>query len=287
MNKEEMVGNPKVMPEIIQEMIRFGKEYQPSEEIQTLASNFLECAKQDLASCKILYQEKQFSQSTYHLQQAVEKTTKSYVLYWWKFNQKDMKIIKHDSLNAFLMLLDRMSKYVDIAKKMYPALKTDNSDVKNILKDEKKRIELAKADYKVFQAMFKLFDDTKIAFENALNNVQEILAPFNISKSLKIGLKDTSSKEINKLVNGKSNSEILKTFFNRESTLNFLNKNLDFCLLYTIAGMTFPHEEYTRYPDKEIKPTDYTMDLGIVKATPELINHMERIIHDIEITIGK
>jgi hypothetical protein len=44
---------------------------------------------------------------------------------------------------------------------------------------------------------------------------------------------------------------------------------------------TFPHEAFSRYPNREVRPSEYTKDLGIVKATPELIKHLEQIINEI------
>jgi hypothetical protein len=51
-----------------------------------------------------------------------------------------------------------------------------------------------------------------------------------------------------------------------------------FIRLYLLTCITFPHEEFTRYHDKEIKPKDYDTNLGIVKVMPELWNATESTI---------
>ncbi|MBN2602599.1 MAG: hypothetical protein JXA91_00510 [Candidatus Thermoplasmatota archaeon] len=59
-------------------------------------------------------------------------------------------------------------------------------------------------------------------------------------------------------------------------------------MLYIIASFTFPHEQFTRYPDMEMTPFEYTKELGIVQATSMLITHLERIIVNLEKSmIGK
>jgi HEPN domain-containing protein len=286
MKKEILVANPEVMPEVVNSLMQFIMRYTPDKKMITLADDLLKCAKTDLAACKILYKERLFSQSTYHLQQAAEKASKVMFLNFGMFSKKDMRNISHNSLNGYLMLIDKMADYVGKIKKMYPDLKTDTADAQSISKDEKKRMELALTNYKGIKAMLKVFDDIKTAFKEKLNDVEGLLSPYSISKSLKNASKDTTFDSANKLLKGKSNSQILKKYYNPDSSMNFLYDSLDFCMLFIIASLTFPHEEYTRYPDKEIKPTNYTKNMGIVKATPEIITHLERIIKNMEKTYG-
>ncbi|TRZ94399.1 MAG: HEPN domain-containing protein [Dehalococcoidia bacterium] len=52
--------------------------------------------------------------------------------------------------------------------------------------------------------------------------------------------------------------------------------------LYILACVTFPHEEFSRYGDKEVKPSEYTSDLGIVKAMPEVWTELETTIDAIQ-----
>lgn len=54
----------------------------------------------------------------------------------------------------------------------------------------------------------------------------------------------------------------------------FAVMNKDFLMaalrLYVLSMLTFPHEEYSRYADRMVKPSEYTPELGIV-ATMESI----------------
>jgi len=43
-----------------------------------------------------------------------------------------------------------------------------------------------------------------------------------------------------------------------------------FIKLYLLTCITFPHAEFARYHDREIKSKDYDPNLGIVKVMPEL-----------------
>jgi hypothetical protein len=55
-----------------------------------------------------------------------------------------------------------------------------------------------------------------------------------------------------------------------------------FVSLYTLALITFPHEEFTRYPDREIKPSQYTENLGVVSEFNALMDRVEGIYKYIE-----
>jgi hypothetical protein len=49
-----------------------------------------------------------------------------------------------------------------------------------------------------------------------------------------------------------------------------------FIKMYLIAAMTYPHESYTRYPDRAIKPSQYTKELGIVQVAPEVFTLVDK-----------
>ena len=282
MKKENFKINPNFMSDVITKQFQHVFYHRPNKILLALADDFIRCAKEDLDSCKILYENKKYAHSTYFLQQAAEKTSKAFVLYFGKFTKNDMFTISHNSLKAFIMLLDRMSDYTADINSLYPNLKTDPSGLKKILKDPEKRIEITRAKYEVFKVIFKLNEDHKNNLKNSLEDINSLLKPFNLKKILQKSFKDLSLEEYNKEINNKDSSQILEEYFNKKNTLSFLYNSLDFALLYIIATYTFPHARFTRYPDQEIKPWEYTQDMGIVKATPELIFHLRRIIKNIE-----
>ncbi len=67
-----------------------------------------------------------------------------------------------------------------------------------------------------------------------------------------------------------------------------MNKDLVMAMLrlYLLSGLTFPHEQYPRYPDSGVvKPKEYTAELGIIAAietvwaeTDAAISGVQRII---------
>lgn len=67
-----------------------------------------------------------------------------------------------------------------------------------------------------------------------------------------------------------------------------MNKDLVMAMLrlYLLSGLTFPHEQYPRYPDSGVvKPKEYTAELGIIDAietvwaeTEAAISEVQRII---------
>jgi HEPN domain-containing protein len=282
MKKQNFKVNPEFMSDVLTKQFEHIFYHRPNKILLKLSDDFIKCAKEDLESCKLLYANKKYAHSTYFLQQAAEKTTKGFVLYFGKFTKNDMYTIRHNSVKAFIMLLDRMENLTFSMKSLYPSIKTDSSYLKKILKDSKKRVELAKSNYEIFKLMFKFQNNCHKKLKNSLEDIHTLLAPYDISKTLQKSLKDLSLDEMNEEIKNQDSSEILKKHFNKENTLNFLNRAIYFALLYLIAAYTFPHADFTRYPDRDIKPWEYTQEMGIVKATPELILQLKKIIKNLE-----
>jgi hypothetical protein len=55
--------------------------------------------------------------------------------------------------------------------------------------------------------------------------------------------------------------------------------------LEAIAILTFPHYNFTRYPDGEMKPGDYTEDTGIVRVTPDIIENLMLMINLLKLSV--
>lgn len=268
--------------ELFQYFLQYLQRYRIDKETKKLAEDLLLIAKDDLEACEILYKNEKYPHSIEKLLLSVEKASKSYVLHIGNFSKKDMRRIGHKSVDAYVKLLDRMGGYTDIVKKMYPEIKTDTSDIKDLIADKEKRLELAKSDYKTFQVIFTMFQNIEKSIEEKLTDVLSIIEDYSLQDLLKEGLEDTDLN-ISQHVDGKNNKEIINQFSSIESTKEYIMSSIDFIMLYTIAGFTFPHFQYVRYPDGEMKPFDYTKELGIVKATPELITHLKRIYQSITI----
>jgi len=284
MKKEKKQIDDRYVKDAFQFMLDFADKRQIDDKTKELVDNLLRCAKEDIAVCHLLYTNKKYSHSIHYLQQSVEKATKAYVLNYGNFSQKEIKEISHNSPDAFVRLFDKMSGYADIISKMYPDIKTDTKDLKCLIKDKNKRLELAKMDYKAFKVIFNMYDSIKDRFKEKMVDIDKLIEGFSLQDLLKESLPGRFDK-ISECVNGKKNMEIIDQYCNLEGIKKFLSEILDFPMLFTLAGFTFPHFQYTRYPDNEMKPFDYTEDLGIVKATPELITHLERIYNNMRTII--
>jgi hypothetical protein len=196
------------------------------------------------------------------------------------FSKKEIKKISHNSPDAFVRLLEKMVPFVDIIHEMYPGMKTDTSDIKELFNDDKKLLELAKVSSESFQVIFKMHNNIIKEFENKLEDIPSLIGDVSLQDTLKIGLQDLSD-DISSIVDGKNNEEIIDQCCDTESIKRLMLDSVDYSMLYILAGFTFSHWKYTRYPDDKLKPFDYTMDIGIVKATPEIIVHLKRIFDKI------
>jgi|GEM_PF-2343695 len=277
--KKKMQLNQQALNDVVIEQFKHILYHRPNKNILRLADDFLRCSREDLIVCKLLYEHKQYSYSTYFLQQCAEKVSKAYVLYFGRFTKNDIFTISHNSLKAFLLLLERMSPLVVKIHNLYPDIQTDTTDIYKLIKDPKKRLEMAKITYENFQSIFKFYENYKKEMSLKFESFSGLLENLDFAELLK-NFSKALSIDISKELNGKDSSQILKEYSKPEKITKSFLESIDFMLLYLIAAYTYVHEEFTRYPDKEIKPWDYTEDLGIVKATPELIIHLERIIKE-------
>jgi HKD family nuclease len=140
--------------------------------------------------------------------------------------------------------------------------------------------EFAKAKSESFQVIFKMRENIIREFENKLENIPSLIEDVSLQKTLTTGLQELSD-DISTHVEGKNNEEIIDQYCDTESIKRLILDSVDYSMLYILAGFTFPHWKYTRYPDDKLKPFDYTMDIGIVKTTPEIIVHLKRIFDKI------
>lgn len=60
-----------------------------------------------------------------------------------------------------------------------------------------------------------------------------------------------------------------------------------YAALTTFLLFTQPHEQSTRYPDRELKPWEYDENLGIVKGLPDLLDVVKSFISSLNQFVGK
>jgi len=174
---------------------------------------------------------------------------------------------------AFMKMLKKswVSKFIVVSEMLYPDAKTDVSKAGiskaaktiNLKKTQK---ELAKLPGSVIRDLVDLNEKIRGALtsdktQNQINSQIEILL---------------------------RSMEVLLPGVNAEETMKPLRTDFDFdtvCFfggLYVLSLVTYPHWEFTRYPDKEIKPSDYSSDLGIVQCVDIILAQVENAIQALD-----
>jgi len=242
-------------------------EKQKSDSME-LARGFLECSKQDIQATRLLYERRIFPLSVYHLQQAIEKATKAYALAFFVISKEDLTEIGHKSPMAFIKMLKKrwVGKFIVVLKMLYPDAKTNVSEAEKVMKLKKTQKELAKLPESVIQNFLDLNEKIRVALtsdktQNQINSQIEILL-----HSLEGLLPDMNTKEIMKS---------LRTNFSFDIACFFGG-------LFILSVVTYPHWEFTRYPDKEIKPSDYSSGLGVVQCVDGILTQVENAIQALE-----
>ena len=209
----------------------------------SLEKKFISNAEKDLESCRILYRKGVYSLALYHLQQAIEKTTKAWVLYLGVISEDELRKIGHKTPRAFLKLLDQS----EIGKMTYSLVQISNVKIpkdttrfRNLVESE--GVDVARMDYKSIKMLLDVLHQMDKRAAKLLKPYKKV---FNILNLDLAGLHDIP---------------------------------IAFTSLYLISGLTFPHYEFTRYPGLAVEPSEYTKDLGIVKALPELITITKKCI---------
>lgn len=237
-------------------------------ETMELARGFLECSRQDIQATRLLYERQVFPLSVYHLQQAIEKATKAYALAFFAISKEDLIKIGHKSPMAFIRMLKKswVNKFIVVLKMFYPDAKTNVSEAEKIINLKKTQKELVKLPESVIQNFLDLNEKIRDALtsdktQNQINSQIEILL-----RSLKGLLPGVNTEEIMKS---------LRTNFSFDIACSFGG-------LYILSVVTYPHWEFTRYPDKEIKPSDYSLDLGVVQCVDGILTQAENAIQALE-----
>lgn len=207
--------------------------------VRKLGLYFLCEAERDIASCNALYSKKSYPHAVYHFQQAVEKATKGYML---GFNFLSIEELKtHDTPELFLDALFEKTGIESWAKQLGgKSLETIMSNARQAVSRPDKRQEIARTKYHDIKAY-----------------LSSIPVWVNKGKAMSKSL----TEQISSLAGVEFPTPPPPVFQAISAT----------AVLFVLAAISFPHEAYTRYPDKEITPSDYEASLGIVRAIPRMI----------------
>jgi hypothetical protein len=257
----------------------FVKSNKLNQNDRKLAQAFLECTKRDMDASKLLYRKKDYPNAIYHLQQAIEKLAKAYFMLFPSFSYSEIRQISHTTPVVFLQIVGKnwVKSLIIGLKGLLPSDGFDVLDkISDIIKTMKKtrtQVEIARLDKEQIKEFLKITDlisSTKVEqdFESILRDkgitIEEIEAFVQ---------KEFWSKNISEQTpTGLFRKEMIREW------VNYMIRTVYFFFtLYVLALITFPHERFTRYPDEEVKPTEYTKSLGIVTQFEQIIHRSEEV----------
>jgi len=193
-----------------------------------LALKFLCEAGRDLQSCKVLRSKKIYPHAVYHLQQAVEKATKGYVLGFGLLSKED--IYTHDTPMLFLKaLIDKTGLRSWANQPGNQDLKQRIDNAYQAVNEEAKRQEIVRTSHPSINKLLSEIDWYQNISRKLCQNLRAKITPI-------VGV-------------------------DLPQSLQFM---LTLPTLFILAIISFPHEEYTRYLNRGITPSDYVASLGIV-----------------------
>ena len=202
-----------------------------------LGLDFLDEAERDIQSCRALYSKKIYPHAAYHFQQAVEKATKAYVLGFGFLSRQEIKT--HDTPKLFLRALFEKTGIKSLADQLGDEhFRTLIGNAYAAIDDDEQRQAIARTSYENIRTHLTQINGYRVVAERVSGSfVQET--------STIIG----------------AELPPLPPLFQAMSAM---------VTLFVLAAISFPHVEYTRYPDREITPPEYKISLGIVRAIPKM-----------------
>lgn len=226
---------------------------------EKLAKEFLGCAKNDLDATKLLHEETIYALSVYHLQQSAEKMIKSWGLYTGDVSIKEIKDCGHKSPKIFFKMV---KKWLE-----------ENGE-----RCDKFNIGVPLELEKIRKSVRNVMEENRVYAPHELSakKIREILAFIERTNAFLTDLRIVLIEKIKKMRPELSEKD-------KKSTMDLISLDITNILdifwmeitLLFLCEITFVHEETTRYPDGNPKPSDYNRQMGIVEAEPELIRMME------------
>ncbi|MHB8105538.1 MAG: HEPN domain-containing protein [Dehalococcoidales bacterium] len=229
--------------EAIYDLLGERKPFSLDNAIRNIGSAFLYEATNDIKSCKLLYSKRIYHHAIYHLQQAVEKAVKGYVLLEGYYTITELKeLFTHDTP---LILLKAVLIKTGI-KKM-----AENSTDPLLLK-------------------------TITIAENAVKNEGErfIIASFSKEKIHNFLSQTDDYQKITQLIR-QLTSQGFANIGTNPMPISFFYAVSAIVVIMILGIITFPHESFTRYPGGIMTPDNYNKQLGIVTEAPKMIHLLE------------
>ncbi len=219
-------------------------------ETKDFTKELLFLAWTDLISSGILYRRKLYNQAVYFLQQSLEKTTKA-------------EYLRDGTLN-----IGSIKK--DLGHKSYLAF---NKDCLNDF------IELAKHKEKTKNNLPHIKDFFENQFQKGKNKEKaNLILSFLPEKILKNLIKNLGHRSKEKIGNLKIiGSDFLKKKEKEKYIISLREE------LWILSQLLSIHESLTRYPNKELNPSDYNKNIPLIKIFPEIHHKLMDILSILDI----
>lgn len=246
---------------------------------------FIEAAEYDLKSSKILYNSKIYPTAIYHLQQAVEKYVKAYMINFFVLNIKEIRDVGHDSPKAFLKLLNKFKNIfnlsISIAEKAYlfdskiQKISMENiHNLENSIKNNKEQV--AKMNSAEIENMISLaynILESQKNQETMRAKLIESLGAFRKELEKEIEESGKEEKWLSEAI-----AVVDKMVTNSDNTFENYSKYSNISALYIISILTYPHASFARYSNKILPPHKYDETLGIVQCFSKIVELLEKIL---------
>lgn len=235
-----------------------------------LADSFISHAEADIESSKVLFNQKLYSTAVEHLHQAVEKLAKAFQFTFGILNADEArKQVCHLSPLAFTIPMKKKNfqKFIRAYSDLQPERQfTKPEDIEKQIR--KRWNQVAKAP----------FDEIKSLAEFASGLDESLM---KILKSEKIAENTEQLVQVlPKALQKQAKDEIFRVYNELPRVVSAYIASFVLCIA------TYPHFNYVRYPNSEIKPRDYNEQLGIVQAMPALMDLTSKSIDDVKHVIS-
>ena len=258
---DDMTGDFQTVMNGMYELVRSKGRIGPDN--TALMKGHLRISRDDLAAAEVLNRKHLYSAAVYHLQQSVEKATKAFCIGTGLVSASEAKSIGHNSLEGHLLYASKLTSFIPELSKIDPRFNVDPARIGEV---EKQRLEIVRLDRSAVNILLANYD----AVDKSMDFVLSQAADWSNSPTTRASKRQAESKRPHDGNDaGRTRAQRIKH-----------GRNIPF--LFLAAVLTFPHEEFTRYPDGKIKPWDYGKSMGIVACMPDLIRRMDKTLRALE-----
>ena len=272
---------------------------------------FLEMAKNELEAAKYLFSKKLYSQSVFHLQQAIEKAVKCFGIWSKIITDSEAKdVIGHEAWKLYLKIFDevknKIARLEEVLNK-FPSLKEVSLIKKLDIPGFKSKMQGYEHAFKFSdEEMFNLsFSKEKLqAITNEINKLNESLKEAVLPETIKEEELSDLRKEfhdfldaisefnpnINEKVKEKINeilTPLIISIFKmiKDTILRVISSSVS---LFYLSIIFSPHAVKSRYPQNDFNPLEaYTDEMPLIQIFDSFIKVSEEVLEDLQSGLSK